>query len=435
MMLDKIKNSEVYSKIKLLDNQRTSMAEILGEVKSHHQFYIDFLLGFIRNKPNALKEDIRYALDVASFYKDKPEQFEYKSLKPIELGEKKFKEIAKAFNEKIISKNKSKIQKAKQKGKLIDNVTVDVIYEDNEYKLYFIPKLKNDYSKEELNIQHLKFCFVGYGTEWCTAHPSGNYYEDYVTHDIYTLHFKNKPHSQFNLVGEELKEIDQMMDREDEYISVLNPKIISILEKATGKSVDFNKYHLAGKYRQKLEHLSDDDKVKAMFEIELEGDKPIYEKTELELKLVKDIIYYYNLHENKLLGKFAYDKYNKNLLAMSLYLNTILKSRWIEAEPEILKNLLSSDKTEAEFAISFVVTYAEKILKGRWIEAEPNILKNSAFAYLYARHVIKGRWIEAEKSTFSINDINRVLYASEMFGNDYEAYEEFQNAIKTSEIS
>lgn len=40
--------------------------------------------------------------------------------------------------------------------------------------------------------------------------------------------------------------------------------------------------------------------------------------------------------------------------------------------------------------------YARYIIKGRWPEAEPNIMKNPKGAYAYARYVIGRRWKEAE---------------------------------------
>jgi predicted Zn-dependent protease len=40
--------------------------------------------------------------------------------------------------------------------------------------------------------------------------------------------------------------------------------------------------------------------------------------------------------------------------------------------------------------------YAIEIIKGRWPEAEPNIVKDPQWACFYASHMIKGRWPEAE---------------------------------------
>ena len=68
-----------------------------------------------------------------------------------------------------------------------------------------------------------------------------------------------------------------------------------------------------------------------------------------------------------------------------LYCREILKNRWPEIEPIILKDHRSS------------YLYAEDILKTRWPEAEPTIMKNDRSALLYAYYVIKNRWPEAEK--------------------------------------
>lgn len=40
--------------------------------------------------------------------------------------------------------------------------------------------------------------------------------------------------------------------------------------------------------------------------------------------------------------------------------------------------------------------YTYNVLKERWSEAEPTILKSSFHSYFYAKDIIKGRWPEAE---------------------------------------
>lgn len=40
--------------------------------------------------------------------------------------------------------------------------------------------------------------------------------------------------------------------------------------------------------------------------------------------------------------------------------------------------------------------YARYIIKGRWPDAEPYIMKDSYYAYCYAAQVITGKWPEAE---------------------------------------
>ena len=40
--------------------------------------------------------------------------------------------------------------------------------------------------------------------------------------------------------------------------------------------------------------------------------------------------------------------------------------------------------------------YARDVIKGRWPEAEPYIMKDAMISFYYAKRVIKGRWPEAE---------------------------------------
>jgi hypothetical protein len=62
----------------------------------------------------------------------------------------------------------------------------------------------------------------------------------------------------------------------------------------------------------------------------------------------------------------------------------IIKDRWYEAEPYIMKDPSAS------------LEYARHVIKGRWPEAEQYILKDPYYAFPYAKSVIKGRWPEAE---------------------------------------
>jgi len=227
--IEKINTTKTFLKTKVTKKQQEYIEKILETKNSkQQQFFIDFLFGFIKNKPKALKEDLQYAFDVASFYKDKPERFDFKNIKPFDLGSKNFKEISEKFDSYLKSKNKSLIQKAKQNGNLINGITVNILYQDEKYKLYFIPKLKDNHTPEELDIQHLKFCFVGHGTDWCTANPEGSYYQKYTKHDIYTVHKNNKPFMQFNIVNQKIK---QMMDINDTSLPTLNKEVLQILEK------------------------------------------------------------------------------------------------------------------------------------------------------------------------------------------------------------
>ena len=44
----------------------------------------------------------------------------------------------------------------------------------------------------------------------------------------------------------------------------------------------------------------------------------------------------------------------------------------------------------------YAYVYALNNLNSKWIEAEPFIMRNSGYAYYYAKYVLKSRWKEAE---------------------------------------
>ncbi len=66
------------------------------------------------------------------------------------------------------------------------------------------------------------------------------------------------------------------------------------------------------------------------------------------------------------------------------YAKLIMKRRWPEAEPYILKNA------------TYSYYYAKEVMVKRWPEAESYIIKYPYRAVWYARDVIVGRWLESE---------------------------------------
>ena len=70
--------------------------------------------------------------------------------------------------------------------------------------------------------------------------------------------------------------------------------------------------------------------------------------------------------------------------ALCRYARYVVKGRWPEAEPYIMKN----PKTAYRYALC--------VIKGRWLEAEPYIKKNPEQACHYAYYILEGRWPEAE---------------------------------------
>lgn len=79
------------------------------------------------------------------------------------------------------------------------------------------------------------------------------------------------------------------------------------------------------------------------------------------------------------------EPYKKDPQGAYYVANTILKDRWPEAEPYIMKDPL------------YAYTYAKNVLKRkRWPEAEPYIMQSPRWSLYYAYDVIGGRWLEAE---------------------------------------
>ena len=74
----------------------------------------------------------------------------------------------------------------------------------------------------------------------------------------------------------------------------------------------------------------------------------------------------------------------KDMSQAYYYALDIIKGRWIEAEPALMKEPY------------YAYIYAKYIIKGRWPEAEPYIKTDQYFAYQYARTILKKRWLEVE---------------------------------------
>ena len=92
------------------------------------------------------------------------------------------------------------------------------------------------------------------------------------------------------------------------------------------------------------------------------------------------------------------------------YARDVIKGRWPEVEPYIMKDttlslryardIIGGRWPEAEPYIIYdrwaAAWYAIGVIKGRWPEAEPYIMENPGSALVYVRDVIKGRWPKAE---------------------------------------
>ena len=80
------------------------------------------------------------------------------------------------------------------------------------------------------------------------------------------------------------------------------------------------------------------------------------------------------------------------------YAENIIKDRWKEAEPYIIKNP------------EWIYEYCLNVIKGRWPEAEPYIMKDYWAICKYAVYIIKGRWPEAEEILLNISNTADIRY-------------------------
>ena len=131
---------------------------------------------------------------------------------------------------------------------------------------------------------------------------------------------------------------------------------------------------------------------------------------------LQSILSKYNLPESifkyvPLTGQERLNIVNQDPITAYVYARNVMKGRWPEAEPYIMKHpitayLYARDVMKGRWpeAEPYIMTdpyaaylYANDVMEGkRWPEAEPYIMKYPTSAYPYARDVIKGRWPEAE---------------------------------------
>jgi hypothetical protein len=166
------------------------------------------------------------------------------------------------------------------------------------------------------------------------------------------------------------------------------------------KKTNFSSYHLKSKYREVLDNLSDEDKIKTVF------------KKTSSAYIINNVLTYYELKDHSLVKEEANKKIKKIKMVEFAYLcaKDIIESRWPEAEIYFkgeaeysylyARDVIKNRWPEAEHYIAkdylFSVLYAKNVIEGRWPEIESRIKKDSYSAYIYARYVLKERWPEAE---------------------------------------
>lgn len=452
-LLRKIENSIKFS-IKEYEDRvlrscvqnKNLIADVIEEKirnEKQYQFYIDFILGYTRRKPNARKEDLQYAVDLALFYRQVGIPFSLtksflKNKKPIELGE--FYKTIEIYHQGYHqTKTKNYIEKAKQKGELIPGVEPIILHKDEVYKIYLVPRLnkkefKNNCTINEKriqenkkNVQHLLYCHLGKGTEWCTANPTGDYYHNYFFDDIYVVHKNNKPFIQFNVVGSKSR-IAQMMDVHDVSVEVLDKQLADIIEKATDLNIE--KYRIKKVYRNVLDDLSDDDKIK------------VFPKRFKSYNAWQDIIDYYGLQGchllNESISNSCKNSPEKSYNYARIFIGNFLRKNESESNENIDKFesqhpiIFETISKSAEYSYRYASNFSKRFKLGepaisqsakysylysidcsddpafsvsgstaRFELGEPAISKDAAYSYEYAQLVLKDRFLLGEPAVLS----------------------------------
>ena len=82
-------------------------------------------------------------------------------------------------------------------------------------------------------------------------------------------------------------------------------------------------------------------------------------------------------------AKDRLERIKTNPLKAFHFAHKVLKTRWPEAEPYIMKDL------------TYTILYAIYMIKERWPEAEKIIIKDPRAAYEYAKYILNQPWPEA----------------------------------------
>ena len=206
------------------EQQKQLIIQVLKEKRKENQDYLKFLLGVLKSKPQAMKEDLEAAVDILGkllLEKDKDgDPIHTKQKVATDGWYNTGKAALTDLNQKLNAHLQSKIGKrqeviAKKKG-LAD--TIEPIYNKGKIKIYHIPPLAN-HSPENMRNRHRLYCKYGKGTSWCTAQPSWEIYRNYILNDIYIMHENDVPIYQW--VDGRNKKNTQFMDVHDREVKAL----------------------------------------------------------------------------------------------------------------------------------------------------------------------------------------------------------------------
>jgi len=219
------------------------IVRVLGEKQLENLNWLSFSIGYLVAK-TFQEEDLELAIDVTK------RRIDNRELPKSEIGQKGWMEIGREAQryvaeylrsqQELSNRQKLKLKKSGDTLEEDDNL-IKLIANENDLKLYYLPKVidkskdvEQNYNQLETNKTQIEgrkriLCKYGKGTDWCTANPSGEYDRYYAGNDIYIIHENDVPKYQFTscLTGGN----PQFMDVKDNHVTDVELKVKELLEK------------------------------------------------------------------------------------------------------------------------------------------------------------------------------------------------------------
>lgn len=298
-------------------------------------------------------------------------------------------------------------------------------------------------------------CFHGKHTDWCTAKPDQDHYEEYFTRGVTLIYAINKKNgekyaiaaSDANIEGDKAEFFDKddnsMYEHEYESATGLDSKELINLAKTYNKEIEGGRTALKANSPSTAFHYANEV---------LNGRFP-----EGEAAIATSVEYSYEYALDVLRGRFPE---GEAIIATNgeyayRYALKILKKRFPQGEPAIAKSAMASYHyaihvvrgrfPEGEAAIgednNYAEDYAVKVIKGRFPEGEAAISEYSSSSYHYAKDILKGRFPQGEAAIaqspsyalkYAMNVINGRFPEAEIYINRTPGYkEEYADFLKT----
>ena len=232
-------------------------------------------------------------------------------------------------------------------------------------------------------------CFHGKNTDWCTTKPFQTHFEKYFYQmDIILIYFLKKGTGDKWAVAtyKKTRPLGEYFDKNDNKITRLafiqqtglNPD--SYMNLAAHSMIDDQRQEARRTYKAAVDYLerSPLDRVDP--------------KVEQLLMIVKDpravVRYCINVK-----GRWPQaERFLANTEEIGVYVNRVLDGERVK----VIENAVGTPDA--------AYTYATQVIKGRWPEKEPLILKDLLWATKYAKDVVKTRWPELEERLIASDD-------------------------------